>query len=240
MDYCRVTYDFNRINTTGPKGDSGRLHELIKHDEKYPVMVPKNGRYFTFRILDTHNDEVTERMLDRAVKYAWKSWTLRINIEVRQAKKHEDPDFTILFRTPQNDERKVMTAGTIMYHYMPISRLDHPLRGLCVINPDFYYTSHGNRIPLHVMDPDNYSTDSVGQGKTIDIDGVLRHEFGHGLGLSHDPASDNTMSTPYNHLREYLSERDIYRAQQKYGYKPTKVRRLVRKLKWLWYRSDNY
>lgn len=220
--------------------DGQDVHTLIEHDKKYPIMVPKNGKYFTFRIIDTHNDELTKGMLNRGVHYAWRYWMLRTNIDVRQARVGDDPDFKILIRAPKDDERKIMTSGTIMYHFMPIARLNHPLRGLCVINPDFFYTIHGNVVPLHEIDPVNYTRNSGRRGITIDVDNVLRHEFGHGLGLSHDPTKGSTMSTPYNLISEHLSERDIFRIQQKYGYKKQNPFLLKMKLRWLWYFSDKY
>ena len=242
MDFCRLSYnDFtNSIESSGPVASSESLKDIIEDDKRYGVMVPRNGKYFTFQILDTQDNEITEKMLNRGVKLAWKSWTLRLNFDVRQAKSNEEPDFRILIRKPEDDERGVMKKNTIMYHYFPISRLDHPNRGLCVINPEFHYTTHGNPVPLHIIDPVNYPTPTESTGRTIDLDAVLRHEFGHGIGLPHDPVPDNTMSTPYQTLNEFLAERDVYRGIQKYGIKQMRVSRFKRWLKWLRIRSERY
>ena len=240
--FCRVTYNQlnNKIEMTGPMADAEHIHNVIQLDKKYGIMTPRNGRYFTFQIIDTHDNEVTERKLNRAVKYAWKSWTIRLDFDVRQAKPGEPADFRILFRTPENDERGHMNRSTIMYHYFPISNTSSPNRGLCVINPNFYFTAHGKPVPLHIIDPVNYPEPTTSTGRTIDLDAVLRHEFGHGIGLPHDPLPGSTMSTPYNVLSEFLQERDVMRGIAKYGMRKMNPNVFVRWYKWLRYRSERY
>ncbi|WP_420546593.1 matrixin family metalloprotease [Nitrosopumilus sp.] len=191
-------------------------------------------------MLDKNNEEITEKMLNRASKFAWKSWTIRLNFDVRQAKSGEQPDFRVLIRTPENDERGEMDDNTIMYHYFPIMDVDHPLRGLCVINPNFYYTVNGEGVPMNLIDPENYSPGTHVRGSTIDLDGVLRHEFGHGIGLSHDPEPGNTMSTPYMILEDFLQPRDIMRGAAKYVKQNMSESDLQRWLKWLKSRSEDY
>ena len=203
-------------------------------------MKPINGEYFTWQALDTSDDEVTDVMLDRGVKLAWQSWALRIPFKFKKARNGETPDFKIIFRTVSTDERKEMKPNTIMYHYFPISKQDHPNRGLCVINSDFYFTVHGKGVPMYKIDPKNYDENSPVMGKTIDLDSVLRHEFGHGLGLPHDPQPGSTMSTPYNDLAEFLAERDIQRIQAKYGKRKMPFHLLRRWLAYIFRRSENY
>lgn len=238
--FCRVTYNAskNEIKMIAPKASGNDINGIIESDKRYGVMKPANDKYFTFRIIDTKDNEVTEKILNRAVKYAWKSWTLRLNFDVRQTKKNEHADFRVLFRTPENDERGEMTKSTIMYHYFPISRIGHANRGLCVINPAFYYTTHGKGVPLHIIDPKNYPEPTKVKGSTIDIDGVLRHEFGHGIGLPHDPEPFNTMSTPYSVLAEFLKERDVMRGIAKYGRKNMPSHIFTRWWKWLRRKSE--
>lgn len=235
---CRVEHA-NNINFTGPMADHTLLDSVISTDRRYGVMLPRNGRYFTFRIIDTNDNEVTEKMLNQAVKLAWKSWTLRLDIDVRQAKPNQKADFTIYFRTPENDERGHMKKNTIMYHFFPIGDYNHPDRGVCVINPNFHFTSHGKPVSMHLIDPEHYDRDTIAKGSTIDLDAVLRHEFGHALGLPHDPVPHNTMSTPYNVLSEFLKPRDIARGIAKYGERAMPESRLRRWLRWLFRKSES-
>ena len=157
---CHLTFNQlnNSINTSGPIIARAHSHidTVIQSDKKYGIMSPINGEYFTWRALDTSDNEVSERMLDWGVKLAFKSWKLRIPYKFKKTSKHETPDFRLIFRTPENDERKEMKPNTIMYHYFPISKKDHPNRGLCVINPNFYFTVHGKGVPMYKVDPVNY------------------------------------------------------------------------------------
>ena len=229
-----------KIDVSGPRGIGATFDELIQNDKQYGKMTPRNGIYFTFKIIDTQDNEISKTMLNRAVKLAWLSWSKRINITVKEAKSDEMPDFQVIFRTPQNDERREMQDGTIMYHYFPINNINHPNRGLCVINPNYYFTVNGNPFPLHVIDPEHYDENSTSTGSTVDLDAVLRHEFGHGLGLPHDPEPGSTMSTPYKVLSEFLGERDVMRGIKKYGFKKMRASWFVRWWNWIRRRSENY
>lgn len=130
-----------------------------------------------------------------------------------------------------------MRPGTIMYHYFTINDINSPNRGLCVINPDYHYTTDGKTISLHIIDPEHYDENTAVTGSTIDLDAVLRHEFGHGLGLPHDPEPGSTMSTPYRVLREFLGERDVMRGIKKYGFKKMRTNWYSRWWHWLRRRS---
>ena len=216
------------------------IDTVIQSDKKYGIMKPINGEYFTWQALDTSDNEVSERMLDRGVKLAWQSWALRIPFKFKKAKPWETPDFKLIFRTPNTGERKEMKCNTIMYHYFPISKTNHESRGRCVINSDFHFTVHGEGVPMYKVDPKNYDKNSTIKASTIDLDVVLRHEFGHGLGLPHDPIPGNTMSTSYNTLNEFLQERDIKRIQAKYGVRQMLFYFLKRWLNYIYNRSDTY
>ena len=64
-------------------------------------------------------------------------------------KSNELPDFKIYFRTTDDDS--LLNSNTLMYHYYPISDLDSPNRGVCVVNTDFTWTSHVEGIQLHYL-----------------------------------------------------------------------------------------
>ena len=240
--FCRLVFEDGRIVSYGPSALSINIEQIVQEDKKYGVFKPRNGKYFTFRVLDVNDKEIDDEFVNRAELLSFQSYTKRFNFDVKKAKPGEYADFRTIFRTPENDERKEMTNGTIMYHFFPIADYNNPNRGLCVVNPKFWFTSHGESLPMYIMDPDHYTKeDTVSRGPTIDYDAVTRHERGHGFGLPHDPAPNTTMSTPYPSIREFLDERTIFRMIKKYGLrKIQKMRDFTRFLKYIWHKSENY
>jgi hypothetical protein len=240
MDLCKATYDLGGISFSSPMLGSVDINEIIEDDKKYGTMSPRNGEIFTYRVSNVHDEEITGKEMVRAVTLAWQHWSKRINIKIRKAKPHEDPDFRVIFRTVQTDERGELTDNTIMYHYFPIQDVTHSLRGLCVVNSGFYYTVHGKHVSMHEIDPEHYDDDTTSTGKTIDIDQVFTHEFGHGLGLPHDKQVQQVMSSNYGFMAEFPQERDVFRAVKKYGVPKQSPSWFSRWFNYLRHRSDNY
>lgn len=86
-DFCRVSKNVSgKIEVSGPIASGATFDEIVQDDIRYGQMTPRNRVYFTFRILDVQDNEVSETMLNRAVKLAWLSWSKRINIAIRQAR----------------------------------------------------------------------------------------------------------------------------------------------------------
>jgi hypothetical protein len=148
MDLCKATYDLGGISFSSPMLGSVDINEIIEDDKKYGTMSPRNGEIFTYRVSNVHDEEITGKEMVRAVTLAWQHWSKRINIKIRKAKPHEDPDFRVIFRTVQTDERGELTDNTIMYHYFPIQDVTHSLRGLCVVDQVFTHEfGHGLGLP---------------------------------------------------------------------------------------------
>ena len=217
------------------------INEIIEQDKAYGKMHPINGKYFTYRIENTFDIEITGKRLQKAYQKGWRRWTKRINFVIKKAKQGEPADFRVLFRTPQQDERGELDQNTIMYHYFPINNISSPYRGLCVVNSLFLYTVDGKGISMHEIDPTNYPDENTtATGRTIDIDQVFGHEDGHGIGLPHDPMPGQTMSGNYSFMAEFLSERDVYRGIKKYGMAKLKVSAIVRWWRRMRKKSDSY
>lgn len=217
------------------------LSQTIQDDKNYGTFSPANGKYFTYAIL---NDDVefTEKQVHKAVRYAYKRWALYGKLpKLKRVGKEYNKiiDFRIEFRTVQSDPEQLLTHNTIMYHYYPIHKTDHPLRGLCVVNKRFFFTSHGNTITGKEMKRHGVRvTSDNGKYKTIDFDLVYSHELGHGLGLSHDTEDNNIMSRLYGIMREFPNVRDQARIQAKYGTRLMSGFWLARWLRWLMVASD--
>ena len=155
-NYCFAKLKENKIKFQSKHSTIHSITKLIENDKENEIFKPCNKKYFTFKILDVDGQEITKRQLTKAIKLAFLSWSVRINIEVKKARKGQYADFKIKFSNPTKD--KYLDADTIMYHYYPIDDFDDPLRGLCVINSLFHYTSHGNDIPRYLVEPKHSDT----------------------------------------------------------------------------------
>lgn len=235
---CITKIKSGKITYSGAESMNTSLFDIILEDKSYGKMQPRNGKDFTFAIYDIYGVEVTNRQVLLAVTLAWEQWEIETPIKVRKAKSNENPDFRVYFKNPTTD--KTLTKSTIMYNYFPINDLNHKYRGLCVVNTDFYYSVHGQGIPMHIIDPIHYTPDDKAKGSSIDLDQVFSHEFGHALGLPHSKQPNNVMSGNYGVMAEYLSLEDIARIRAKYGERKY-VSNLYDRIKaWFKIRSDKY
>ena len=195
------------------------IPEIILDDKKYGVMVPRNGKYFTFKVFDWQGRWITNKQITTGVKIAWNMIETVISIKCFEAKANELPDFKVYFRRLTDDPQ--LTANTLMYHFYPINNINDPNRGVCVVNADFDWTSNGSGIPLHIYDPTHYPKPVAGQAHTYDFDATYQHEApGHGLGLPHSPNKFKKMSPNYTIMSESIfdesDDETILRLQAKY------------------------
>jgi len=234
---CKVMETENGIEFIAPKLDSTTLTQILEEDKKYGKFTPANGSYFTYAVLN-EDDEMTNKQVLKSIKYSHRRIELRTNLKFKRVRGDEHPDFKIEFRTVESDPEQELTFSTLMYHYFPINSITHPLRGLCVVNKGFYWTTHGEGVPLNVIDPIHYPTPTDKMGKTYDFDQVYTHELLHGLGLPHSKTSGNVMSSNYGIMAEYLSDEDIARLVAKYGSRNLNEHLIKRWLGWLFHASD--
>jgi len=239
-EFCKVIQTPGGIIYHSAMLGNSDINAVVENDKLYGSMHPRNGLFFTFRIVGTHDEEITEKEMVRAVQLAFDHWSKRANVIIKQAQVWDQPDFRIIFRTTLNDERGELTDNTIMYHFFPINDVSNPLRGLCVVNSDFYYSTHGKAVSMHEIDPDHYDNNTNASGRTIDIDQVFTHEFGHGFGLPHDKELFQVMSPNHGFMAEFPTERDVFRMVKKYGVPKKSKSWFSRWFRYLRYRSNNY
>lgn len=217
--------------------DTTNITEIIEADKQYGTFTPRNGKYFTFRIMND-DVEITNKQVLKAVQYSFRRIAIRTHLLFKKAKPDEYADFRVEFRTVATDEDNQLTSNTLMYHYYPINSYTNKYRGLCVINAAYFWTSHGNPLPLHEIDPTNYPNPTTNQGGTYDLDQVYTHEVLHGLGLPHSKTAGNIMSPNYGIMSEFLSGEDVARIKAKYGDRGLDETKIKRWLKWLLHASD--
>ena len=231
--FCRVTVNQlsnNKVEFESEKITGETLQDYIEQDKRYGIFRPRNGKYFTVRIID-EDEEFSKEQVKRVIKYIAIRMSLYIPFRVRVARPGEYADFKIDFETVDSDPRKILTANTLMYHYFPIADFDNPRRGLCVVNKGFLWTSNGKPIPVKDMFPDHPNPNAT--LKTYDFDEIGWHEWGHGLGLPHADEPGHMMSPNAGIMASMPSELDIGRLQAKYGKVNRTQREIARWLRWL-------
>ena len=238
---CRISagvigLEFDSVETIG-----STIKQVIENDKNFGKMVPANGKYFTYTVLN-EDQEFTQKQAVKGFAYAKQRWRIYADLpSFRRVPKNYDGviDFRVEFRTVDTDPDKQLKANTIMYHYYPIQDTNNPLRGLCVVNKAFFFTSHGNEVLGTEFKKHGIEVQFLdGKYSTMDFDKLLAHELGHGLGLPHDTEPENMMAYREDLMVEYPSERDIARMQAKYGVRKMSWFRRWRWLRWLQYASE--
>jgi len=230
---CKVIYSpsSKKVTFAAPKLIARTLEDQIEEDRRYGVMIPNNKKYFTYQILDWKGKFITKKQIVKAITMSWEAVEKEISIDVKRASPDDNADFEIHFRKTADDSE--LTANTLMYHYFPINNKNNPNRGLCVVNTDWPFTSHGNPISMHEIDPIHYPSETRTKGATIDFDQVYTHEGpGHGLGLPHSSHSGKVMSDNYGDMAEFMFDEEpmetIPRLVAKYFKRPMSSRTRIR------------
>ena len=244
---CKLIYDENKedfhFESTDVQIGKLSLEDQIEEDKRFGKMVPRNGKYFTVRAMDWNNKWITSRQINRGITLAFHQAEIEIPIDVRLAEFDEEPDFKVFFRATADDPQ--LTRNTVMYHYFPIKDVNHPLRGVCVVNTDFNFTIHGENVSMFEIDQEHYTEDTKITAPTYDFDSIYTHESdGHGLGLPHSSHSGKVMSPSVGTMAEFMAEEipheTIPRLRAKYGTRSMLSRHRLRWRNWYRVRADKY
>ncbi|MFM7795131.1 MAG: matrixin family metalloprotease [Candidatus Nitrosotenuis sp.] len=221
---CRALASYNgRIEYSSVTADG---QNQIETDKKFGFLKPSKEGILTFSITN-RDGEISERAVDRAVKFALGEWAFYVPIKFKKVPK--DGRISVEFKSEYEDP--ILNSSTLAYMYYPISGTNS---GKCVINTRFFWTNDGKGINMSKIDPIRYDINTKVKGKTWDLDQVLRHEFGHGVfGLPHDKNENNIMSANYGVMKEHLTEADISRARAKAGVREIPASMLQRLKNWI-------
>lgn len=239
---CKVIIDKNEsIQFESVLANGSTLSEIIQNDKKYDVMVPYNGKYFTYRVMDWEGKWISNNKIRRAITFTWNKVEKILNLDFKEAKDGEYADFKVYFRRVIDDP--LLSANTLMYHYYPISDFNNEKRGVCVVNVDYAWTSDGEGIPLHIYDPEHYPDFTTATAQTFDFDATYEHEGpGHGLGLPHSPNRDTKLYYNYSGMSESMFDENpletVLRLQAKYPKKVMKPHIFRRWINWFKARRD--
>ncbi len=151
--------------------------------------------------LNNHTADIDKsKFQDRAVTVALRAWQLRIsNLKFRRERNPDTPvDFDVSFEPLAHfDGKKGVLAHAYFLGQGNIS-------GDCHINDEWNWTTHS----------------ALQNSSTPPLVPILIHEFGHSLGLRHDPDHRESIMYPSFSLsqkKNTLGPRDIVRIQERYG-----------------------
>lgn len=241
---CRaITNEDGTVTFESATASGSTLEQIIQDDKAYGVMTPKNGKYFTYKAMDWEGKWINHKQIQRALTIVWNITEKVIEIKAVEALPGEYVDFKVYFKATADDP--LLTPNTLMYHYYPINDFNNPNRGVCVVNTDFNWDSHGNGIPMHLIDPEHYPEGSTQKAFDYDFDSVYEHEAtGHGLGLPHSPNRNTKMWGNYLGMIEYIYDEKppetIPRLQAKYQVKQMTPEELERWIEYYKVRQDKY
>ena len=160
---CKATVYEDDIEFQSARLESTEINSIIEEDKRYGVFQPFNGKYYTYRV-QNEDEEITNEQVLKSIEYSYRRISLRTNLKFRRAREGEYADLKIEFRTVESDPEKQLKSSTLMYHYYPISNSTNRLRGLCVINKNYYWTTSGGSLDMHYIDPEHYPTPNTGYG----------------------------------------------------------------------------
>ena len=154
--------------------------------------------------LNSYSTDFSERNQIRAITVALRAWQLRIN-KIR-FRRERNPDVTVDFDVSFEPASHFNSSNILAHAYFPGQG---DISGDVHINDNWTWVSG-----VHLAD--------MAHPPVVPI---MIHEFGHSLGLAHDTAtsSQNTeiMYPSFNLGRKKttLGPNDIYRIQERYGYR---------------------
>ncbi len=72
---CRVEFGKNGIEFESAENKGLTISQVIEGDTQYGIMVPANGKYFTYAVLN-EDDEFTQKDAENAYKFAKQRWKI--------------------------------------------------------------------------------------------------------------------------------------------------------------------
>jgi len=173
----------------------------------------------TWRLYSDTPDIEGRKKEEKIIKRGLLRWQLRVkNLKFRMVNTYSrrfvnkhgvHPDMVINFKSPANDDylSQAGKENVLAYAYFP---------GQGEISGDITFN-------------EKYNWSAHGKNGTYNMEHVLMHEAGHGIGLRHDPHTKDSIMYPQYTGKTSLGKRDEERIQSFYGIRPgyeTLVQRL--------------
>lgn len=169
----------------------------IEGIDEYPHSWPDGE--ISYRLNNYTKDISKASLQDRAVTVTLRAWQLRISD--LKFRRERNPDVSVDFDVSFQPLEKFSGKGVLAHAWYPGQGKPS---GDCEINDNWEWVTHSElqRLSAPPLVP------------------ILIHEFGHSLGLRHDPTTMQSIMYPSFNLgvkKNKLHQRDITRIQAKYG-----------------------
>lgn len=172
---------------------------LDERIEEWPYSWKPLPRQLSYRV-NSHSDDLTKRHQDRAVTVALRAWRWRLkNLSF---KRERNPDVTVDINVEFEDLAHFDNKKGVLAHCYYPGQGD--ISGDCHINDEWNWVSG-----VHLA--------SLSKPPLVPI---LIHEFGHGIGLTHDNYDPTDIMYPSFNLgktKNRIGQRSIERGQLRYG-----------------------
>lgn len=192
-------------------------------------LVPKDGSTYRILIKTDNPDIVNIRLEAKLIRQGLFEYHKRLpyNIKVYHDLQYpltlNEIDVTIEWIEPDD----FMGSNTLAYAGYPFGSL----RGIIRFNNNFAWLDGHNRTgaelrALGIILPNMEDSRSY---RTHSVRHVVKHEFGHSIGLEHDPTRIGIMTAIYDFSKKMLGAFSLEELEEKYGLRNV----LGRWLKWI-------
>ncbi len=174
------------------------------------------GETVTWKIEQTSPDFERQYDVHRIFALAFMAWRMQIkDIKFRSLRRSTaKADIPITFLPKKDDALFKERPGVLAYAYFPTS---NPIGGDMVYNDDYIWTSHGEPVSAHKIDPLHYPADTTVKFRTYNLQHTATHELGHALGLRHAQNCRECVMYPFYNGQVEPQPYDVERIQGFYG-----------------------
>ena len=191
----------------------------------------------TYCVIQGTKDVPKDHTYRMAVNLAMSTWETECRLVLKSVKSTEHPDITIKWVPGATDEYIGADSSILAWAGYPGTQF----QGQLVLNDDKLWTTDGQSISAHLIDPIHYPDPlTTVRFKTYNMVQTIIHESGHLLGLTHSVNCPQCVMNPYYNGVIELQPNDIQRIITKYGKRNWRNDGYIRFKGWLYLRKRKF
>ena len=113
----------------------------IQEDKRFGKLEVRNGKLWVNLL--KHDKELTRGQFRKGAWSAMLEWETSLAVDFVRVNLETKPDIQIMFKSSQEDQLFKNEPNVLAYMYYPIA--GPKLRGICVINSDYPWTTDGSQ-----------------------------------------------------------------------------------------------